>query len=70
MSGIAIGIVLTLSLTASRGGRAQSIVDLLYVGGRSHLTLLLSYLAFDLINSLVALVISEFYSYLVPFMLD
>ncbi|WP_448195494.1 hypothetical protein [Pseudomonas aeruginosa] len=67
---IGIGIVLTLSLTVSRGGRAQSIVDLPNVGGRSHLTLLSSYLTFDLINSLVAVVVSEFYFDLVPFMFD
>lgn len=70
VSGIVLGIVLTLSLTASPGGRAQSIVDLPYSGRGSHTALLSGYLAFDLINSLIALLVSRVYIDLAPLMFD
>lgn len=65
-----MGILLTLSLTASPGTRAQSIVDLPGADVRAHFTLLSGYLAVDLIYSLVALMVSRVYLYYSPLMFD
>ncbi|RMV71088.1 hypothetical protein ALP05_200188 [Pseudomonas caricapapayae] len=70
MSGIVIGIFLILSLNSSPGGRAQSIVDLPCLGLKSHTILISGYLVFDLINSVVALIVSRVYLGLDPLVFD